>query len=152
AIVAVGCLQGAVAGHVGPVAPVPTVPVLAVPRIVLVDVAIGVLPDRLKRARPGVLNTDISSPAGARGNLVAHLVIDDRMNARHAWPCTSRFHRVKGRHRAAKEATVFSLPPSVDDDRAALAHDIVIPAPYRRLDGFAHRRHMLEVVMVFRRL
>src|SRR5947209_20292748 len=43
-------------------------------------------------------------------------------------------------------------PPSVDDDRATLAHEIVVPAPHRRLDGFAHRGHMLEVVMVFRRL
>ena len=53
-----------------------TVPILTIPRVVLVDVAIWVLPDRLKRARPRVLNTDISSPAGAWRNLVAHLVID----------------------------------------------------------------------------
>src|SRR5262245_22143236 len=51
AIVAVGCLQSAVAGHVRPVAPVATVPILTIPRVVLVDVAIWVLPDRLKRAR-----------------------------------------------------------------------------------------------------
>src|SRR5262249_39256553 len=48
AIVAVGCLQSAVAGHVRPVAPVATVPILTIPRVVLVDVAIWVLPDRLK--------------------------------------------------------------------------------------------------------
>src|SRR5262249_34134980 len=152
AIVAVGCLQSAVAGHVRPVAPVATVPILTIPRVVLVDVAIWVLPDRLKRARPGVLNTDISSPAGAWRNLVAHLVIDDRMNARHARSCTSRLHRVQGWHRAAQEPPVFGLPPSVDDGRLTLAHDVVVPAPHRRLDGFAHRGHMLEVVMVFRRL
>src|SRR6516162_1727291 len=79
AIVAVSCLQGTVAGHVRPVTPVSTVPVLAVPCVVLVDVAIGVLPDCLKRARPGILNTDISSPTGARRDLVTHLIINDRM-------------------------------------------------------------------------
>src|SRR5262249_44157892 len=102
-----------------------------------------------KRARPGVLNTDISSPAGAWRNLVAHLVIDDRMNARHARSCTSRLHRVQGWHRAAQEPPVFGLPPSVDDGRLTLAHDVVVPAPHRRLDGFAHRGHMLEVVWYF---
>src|SRR5262252_3806369 len=152
AIVAVGCLQSAVAGHVRPVAPVATVPILTIPRVVLVDVAIWVLPDRLKRARPGVLNTDISSPAGAWRNLVAYPVIDDRMNARHARSCTSRLHRVQGWHRAAQEPPVFGLPPSVDDGPLTLAHHVVVPAPHRRLDGFAHRGHMLEVVIVFCRL
>src|SRR6516165_2217716 len=151
-IVAVGRLQGAVARHVRPIAPVTTVPVLTVPRVVLVDVTIGVFPDRLKRARPRILDADISSPAGALRNLVTHLVIDDWMNAGHAWPCTSRFHRMKRRDCAAKEATVFRLPPSVDDDRFTLAHDVVVPAPHRRLDGLAYRGHMLEMVMVLRRL
>ncbi len=48
AIVAVGRLQSAVAGHVRPVAPVTALSVLAVARVVLLDEAIGVLPDRLK--------------------------------------------------------------------------------------------------------
>src|SRR5262249_47753726 len=152
AIVAVGRLQCTIAGHVGPVAPVPTVSVLTVPRVVLVDVAIGVLPDRLKRAWPGVLDTDISRPAGAGWDLVTQVVINDRMNAGHAWPCASRFHWVKGRHSAAQESTVFRLPPSIDNGRVALAHDVVVPAPHSRLDGFAHRGHMLEVVVVFGRL
>jgi len=44
------------------------------------------------------------------------------------------------------------LPPRVDDNRFALAHDVVVPSPHRRLDGLAHCRHMLEAVMVFWRL
>src|SRR5208337_1040232 len=152
AIVAVGRLQSTVAGHVWPVAPVPAVPILAVPHVVLLDVAIGVFPDRLERARPRVLDTDVSGAAGARRDFVADLVIDNRMNAGHAWPRASRFHRIKGRHRAAQEPAIFSLPPSVDDGRPTLAHHVVIPPPHRRLDRFAHRGHVLEAVMVFRRL
>src|SRR5208337_2396466 len=152
AIVAVGRLQSTVAGHVWPVAPVLTVPVLAVARIVLLDVAIGVFPDRLERARPRVLDTDVSGAAGARRDFVAVLVIDDRMNAGHAWPRASRFHRMKGRRRAAQEPAIFSLPPGVNDGCPTLAHRVVIPPPHRRLDRFAHRGHVLETVMIFRRL
>src|SRR5262249_47257810 len=48
AIIAICRLQSAVAGHVRPVAPVTACSVLAVARVVLLDEAIGVLPDRLK--------------------------------------------------------------------------------------------------------
>src|SRR5207245_4849268 len=126
--------------------------VLAVSRVVLLDEAIGVLPDRLEYAGPGVLDADVAGAAGARRNLVAVVVIDDRMDAGYAWPRAPGLHRVKGRHRAAQESTVLGLPPRVDDHRFALAHHIVVPPPHRRLDGLAHRRHMLEVVMVFCRL
>src|SRR6266511_5338291 len=78
--------------------------------------------------------------------------IDDRMNAGNAWPRASRFHRVKRRDRAAQEPAVFRLPPGVDDDRLALADDVVVPPPHRRLDGFAHSGHMFEAMMVLPRL
>ncbi len=74
------------------------------------------------------------------------------MNARHARPRASRLHRVERRDRAAQETAVLGLPPSVDDDRLALAHDVVVPPPHRRLDGLAHCGHMLEAVIVFPRL
>src|SRR6516225_1104461 len=43
-------------------------------------------------------------------------------------------------------------PRIIPDARIAARMVISVPAPHRRLDGFAHRGHMLEVVMVFRRL
>jgi hypothetical protein len=73
----------------------------AATRVVLLDEAIGVLPDRLKRARPGVLDADVSCAPRARRNFVACIVIDDWMNAGYSWPSTSRLHRMKRRHRAA---------------------------------------------------
>src|SRR6516164_1727142 len=48
AIIAICRLQGAVAGHVRPIAPVTARSVLAVARVVLLDEAIGVFPNRLK--------------------------------------------------------------------------------------------------------
>ena len=38
------------------------------------------------------------------------------------------------------------------DNRFALADDVVVPAPHLRLDRLAHGRHVLEVVVVLRRL
>jgi hypothetical protein len=58
---------------------------LSTRRAVLSDEAIGVPPDGLKSARPGVLDANVSSATGARRNLVANLVVDDRMDARHAY-------------------------------------------------------------------
>src|SRR5260370_9922150 len=73
------------------------------------------------------------------------------MNARHARPRASRFHRVERRDRAAQETAVLGLPPSVDDDRLALAYDIVVPPPHRRLDRLAPRGPVLDAVFVFPR-
>src|SRR6516164_11543700 len=74
------------------------------------------------------------------------------MNAGNAGPRATRFHWMNSRHRAAQESAIFRLPPGVDDGRPTLANDIIVPAPHRRLDGFAHRGHMFEAVVVFRRL
>src|SRR5258708_32995893 len=67
-------------------------------------------------------------------------------------PRPPRFRRVARGARAARNPAVLGLPPSVDDDRLALAHDVVVPPPHRRLDGLAHCGHMLEAVIVFPRL
>src|SRR6516225_9233203 len=48
AIIAIGRLQSPVAGHVWPIAPVTARSVLAIARVVLLDEAIGVFPNRLK--------------------------------------------------------------------------------------------------------
>src|SRR5262249_49380393 len=61
-----------------------------------------------------------------------------------------RFHGCKGGDGAAQEPAFFGLPPRVDYSRSALPHHVVIPPPYRRLDGLAHRGHMLEPVVIFR--
>src|SRR5439155_15912096 len=74
------------------------------------------------------------------------------MDAGYALPRASRLHRVECRDRTAQETSVLGLPPSVDDDRLALAYDVVVPPPDRRLDRLAHRGHMLEAVIVFPRL
>ena len=47
---------------------------------------------------------------------------------------------------------ILGLPPRIDHDRLALAHDVVIPPSHRRLDELAHCGHMLKVIIVFRRL
>src|SRR6516164_9124087 len=95
---------------------------------------------------------DVSRAAGAWRNLITLFVVDDWVDAGHPWPGAPRFHGVKGRHCAAEESAVLGLPPSVDDNRFALAHHIVVPPPHRGLDWFADCRHMLEVVMILCRL
>ena len=71
---------------------------------------------------------------------------------RHAGPGAARLHRIEGRLRAAEKAAVLGLPPGVDDDRLALADDVVVPPPDFGLDRLADRGHVLEVVVVLRRL
>src|SRR5260370_16527707 len=113
AIVTVGRLQRAVVTKVWPIAPVTTLPILAVTRVVLFDVPIGVLPDRLKCAWPRVLDADVSGTAGPWWNFVAHLIIDDRMNAGHTRSRASRLHGVNSRHPPPQETPLLRLPPTV---------------------------------------
>jgi hypothetical protein len=47
-----------------------------------------------------------------------------------------------------RKPPVLGLPPGVDDDGLALAHDVVIPAPHVWLDRLAHGRHVLEAIVV----
>src|SRR5208283_5327701 len=48
----------------------------------------------------------------------------------------------------AEESSVFGLPPCVHDYGLTLTHRFVIPAPDLGLDGFSHRGHVLEMVVV----
>ena len=86
------------------------------------------------------------------GDLVAVLVVDDRVDPEHAGAAAARFHRLQGRQGAAEEAAVLGLPPGVDDDGVALADDVVVPAPHVGLDRLTDRGHVLEAVVVLGRL
>src|SRR5207249_484556 len=129
AVIAVGGFDRPVAGEIRPVAPILAVPVLAIARVVLRDEAVGVAPDRLEDARPRVLDADVAGLACAFGDLVAVLVVDHRMDAGDRRPGAARLHRPHAGDRAAQKAAGFGLPPGVDDDRLALADDVVVPAP-----------------------
>src|ERR1019366_5084918 len=150
--VAVGSLHRPVAGEVGPVTPVLAVRVLVVLAVVGVHEPLGLAPDGLEDARPRVADADVAGLAASRRHLVAVLVVDDRVDAEDAGPAAAGLHRLKGRQGAAEESAVLRLPPGVDDRRLALADLGVVPAPDLGLDRLAHRRHVLEVVVVLLRL
>ena len=77
-------------------------------------------------------------------DLVAGLVVDDRVDAEDARAAAAGLHRLQRGQRAAQEAAVLGLPPGVDDRRLALADDAVVPAPHVGLDGLADGRHVLK--------
>ena len=101
-----------------------------------------------KMPGPRVADADVAGPAAARGDLVAVLVVDHRVDAEHARSAAAGLHRLQGWQGAAEESAVLGLPPGVDDDRLALADLVVIPAPDLGLDRLADRGHVLEVVAV----
>src|SRR5271157_5478765 len=148
AVVAVRRLHGRVTGQVRPVLPVLAVPVLAVLAVVRPDVAIAVAPEGLQTPRPRVADADVTGLVGAGREFLAMLVVDHRVDARHAWPGAARLHRVDGWHRAAEETSVLGLPPGIDDDGLLLADVVVVPLPHLGLDGLAHRGHVLEAIVV----
>src|SRR5664280_1562696 len=152
AVVAVLGLHRAVVGKVRPVVPVRTLGVLVVLLVVRLDEPIGVAPDGLEDAGPRVADADVTGVTAAGLDLAAVLVQDLREDSDDGRTATARFHRVQRGKGASEEAAVLGLPPGVDSDRLALAHDVVVPAPYVRLDRLAHGRHVLEVVVVLRRL
>ena len=110
---------------------------------------VRVAPNGLEDARPGITDADIAgfAAAGLRHHF-AVLVEDLGKDPKDRGPATARLHRIERGKAAAEEAAVLGLPPGVDDDRLALAHRLVVPAPDVRFDRFAHRRHVLEVVVV----
>src|SRR5215831_12290888 len=83
---------------------------------------------------------------------MAVLIVDHRMDAWHSRTSTARLHGLQRRHGAAEKTTSFSLPPGIHNDGLALAHHLVIPEPHLWFDRLAHRGHMLEVIIVLRRL
>src|SRR5579885_623477 len=70
------------------------------------------------------------------------------MDAKGAGAGAARLHGVYPRQRAAHEATRLGLPPCIDNDRFALANDLVIPAPDFWLNRLAYGGHVLKMVVV----
>ena len=70
------------------------------------------------------------------------------IDSRHPRARAARLHGIERRFGAAQEAAVLGLPPGVDDHGLAFADGFVVPAPDFGLDGFAHRGHVLEMVVV----
>src|SRR5882724_12879936 len=150
--VAIRGLDRPITGKVGPVTPVFAFGILVVLLVILRHKAVAITVDRLEDSRPGISNTNIPGFAGTAFYFFAFFIKDHRIDPRQCWSSAARLHRIDGRFGAAKETASLRLPPRVDDDRFAFADDLVIPLPYFRLNRFAHGRHVLEVVVVFRRL
>src|SRR5215469_4888576 len=93
--VAVLGLQRAVTGEVRPVVPVLAVRIGVVLAVVDVDEPLGLTPYRLHDAGPWVADADVAGLAAALGNLVAVLVVDDRVDAEHAWAAAAGLHRLQ---------------------------------------------------------
>src|SRR4029453_3488766 len=74
------------------------------------------------------------------------------MNTRHGRARTARLHGLQGRHGATEKASRLRLPPGVHDYRLSLTDDLVVPEPHLWFDRLTHRGHMLEMVIIFRRL
>src|SRR4029077_13694537 len=150
--VAVGGNNSAVGGVVGPIAPVFAGGIFAIFGVVLIDETIGAAPDRLHDAGPGIANADVARGAGASFYFLAGFIPDDWIDAESGGARAAGLHGVESGLGGDQEATGFGLPPGVDDDRFLFSDDVVVPAPDVRLDGFADRGHVLEVVVVFFRL
>src|SRR6266576_3254740 len=148
AIVTVGGEHGAVRRIVRPVAPVLALRILVVLFVVLRDEALGVAPNGLHDARPGIADANVAGVSRACFHFLSFLVPNDRINAEDRRTGAARLHEVERRLGAAEESPGFRLPPGVDDDCFALANDFVIPLPDFRLDRFANGGHVLEVVVV----
>src|SRR5712691_9762897 len=99
--VAIRRLHRAVARQIGPIAPVLALAILAIAGVILIHEPFGIAPDRLHDPGPRIADADVARPAGARGNLLAVFVVDDRIDARHTGSRAAGFHRVDGGHRAA---------------------------------------------------
>ena len=99
--VAVRRLHRPVSRQIGPIAPVLAVAVLAVARVILIDEPFGIAPDRLHDPGPRIADADVARLAGARANLLAVFIVDDRIDAGHPGSRAAGFHRVDGGHRAA---------------------------------------------------
>src|SRR5580692_13213987 len=100
-----------------PVTPILAVGVLAVFFVVLADEAVAIPPDGLHDSRPGIADTDIPCFVRSGRNLLAIFVNNRWINPGHAGARASRLHGINGRFGAAEEASVFGLPPGIDNHR-----------------------------------
>src|SRR5262249_23992341 len=91
--VAVGRLERAVAGEVGPVVPVLAVRVPVVLGVVHIDEPLGLSPDRLHDSGPRVLDANVARAAAARRDLVRVLVVDRREDTERARAAAAGLHR-----------------------------------------------------------
>ena len=151
-IVTVGSEQSSVGGEVRPVPPILAFRVPAVLAVVLRHEAVPVAPDRLHDSRPRIPDADVARLVGTERHLLPVLVEDDRVNAESGGARASRFHRIQRGNRGTEKTTRLGLPPGVYDDRLALAHRLVVPAPGFGLDRLTDRGHVLEPVAVLLRL
>ena len=99
-------------------------------------------------SRPRIANADIARFVGPGRDFLAIFVNNRRIDSWHPWACTPRLHGIDGGLGAAEEASVFGLPPGIDNYRLTFAHYIVIPAPDLGLDRLSHCSHVFEVVVV----
>ena len=143
--------HGRVAGQVGPVAPVFGIGIFIVLCKVGVHKPVAVPPDGLEHPRPGVLDADVARLAGTCRHFGAFFVKNDGMNTRHTRSGAARFHGDEARQGAAEKAAGFRLPVGIHDGGLALSHHIIIPLPHLGFDGFAHRGHVFELVVVLGR-
>src|SRR5207253_4530146 len=100
--VTVVALDRAVAGEIWPVLPLLALRIFVVFRVVRLDEAIGIFPDRLHDPRPRIANADVARLRALR-HFLAFFVIDDRMNSGNARAGAARFHRIERRLGAAEE-------------------------------------------------
>src|SRR5438034_2539604 len=119
-VVPVGGLHGAVVAEVRPVPPVRAVRVLVVLAVIGVEVPLGITPDRLEDAGPGVADADVARLAAALRHLVAVLVVDHREHAEYAGAAAARLHRLQGGRVLPREPAVSVCQQGVGVGRLAL--------------------------------
>jgi len=149
AVVAVGGERGAVAGKVRPVLPLFAFGVLAIFFVILLHEAIGITPDGLHDAGPGIANADVSRGVFAGFDFLSIFIPDGGKNSERGGAGAARLHTIERGFCGAEKTAGFGLPPGVHDSGFAFADDFVIPAPNFRLNGFANSGHVLEGVVVF---
>ena len=149
AIVAVRGKHRPVCGVIRPIVPILAVRVLVVLLVILIEEALGIAPDGLHDAGPGISNADVSCEVRARFNFVALFVPNHGIDSEHGRAGAAGLHGIESRFGGAEEAAGFRLPPGIDDDGFTFAHAFVIPLPDFGLDGLPDRSHVLEVVVVF---
>src|SRR5215470_1404449 len=148
AVVAVSGNYRAIRGVVRPILPLLALGVPTILRVILTGETVGVAPNRLHDAGPGITDANVSRGVGASFDFLSILVPDDWVNSQHRRARAAGLHGIEGRLRRAEEPASFGLPPGVHNYRFAFANDVVIPLPDFRLDGFADGGHMLEMVVV----